>query len=155
MKSTFLILFLGISVQAAAAQSLRLQKYPAQVFSGRPAAAKISSPRARIYRTVIRNGAREGPNFAGHYTIVVWGCGLNCRQLAIVDARSGEVFFPSNLLQINFLFEDTAEFLQFRKNSRLLIVVGSMVGTNDDWRTGKYYYEWKNQRLLLVHAIKK
>ena len=108
-----------------------------------------------MYRTVIRNGAKEGPNFAGHYTIVVWGCGLNCRQLAIVDARSGEVFFPSNLLQINFLFEDTAEFLQFRKNSRLLIVVGSMVGTNDDWRTGKYYYEWKNQRLLLVHAIKK
>jgi len=150
-----MILFSLVCAQAAVTQSLRFQKYPAQVFSGPVAAAKISSPRARMYRTVIRKGAKEGPNFAGHYTIVVWGCGLNCRQLAIVDARSGEVFFPSNLMQVNFLFEDTEEFLQFRKNSGLLIVVGAMVGTNDDWRTGKYYYHWKNKRLWLVHAIKK
>src|SRR5262245_4303970 len=129
MKRSFLmILFSLVCAQAAVTQSLRFQKYPAQVFSGPVAAAKISSPRARMYRTVIRKGAKEGPNFAGHYTIVVWGCGLNCRQLAIVDARSGEVFFPSNLMQVNFLFEDTEEFLQFRKNSGLLIVVGAMVG---------------------------
>ena len=159
MKTILHIILIISLAQAAIAQSRslpRFEKYPAlSKFRGKPAPTKLSSPRARMYRTVIRNGAKEGPNFAGHYTIVVWGCGMNCMQLAIVDARTGEVYFPPNLMQVNFLFENTEEPLQFQTNSRLLIVLGTMVGTGDDWRTGRYYYEWKNNRLKLVHAIER
>ncbi len=36
--------------------------------------------------------------------------------------------------------------LQHRKNSRLLIVAGA----KNDEEVGKFYYEWKNNRLRLI-----
>ena len=46
----------------------RFEDYPVRErFTGRPAPVDLSSdPRARRYRTVLREGARKGPNFAGH-----------------------------------------------------------------------------------------
>src|SRR5262245_33590984 len=43
-----------------------------------------SNPIARNYRTAIRSGMKSGPNFAGHYTLVVWGCGTSCSSFAVV-----------------------------------------------------------------------
>jgi len=63
-------------------------------FAGKPAPVKLLTTEARRYRTVIREGAREGPNFAGHFTIVTWGCGAGCVQFAIVDAKTGLVYSP-------------------------------------------------------------
>jgi hypothetical protein len=51
-----------------------------------------SNPRAWSYRTRLRQGTRKGPNFAGHYTVVSWGCGSNCESNAIVDALTGRVY---------------------------------------------------------------
>lgn len=60
---------------------------------GEPAPVDLSShPRARRFRTVLSRGAAEGPNFAGHYTVVSWGCGTMCQEFMIVDARTGRVF---------------------------------------------------------------
>lgn len=28
---------------------------------------------------------------AGHFTLVVWGCGISCVSLAVIDAKTGEV----------------------------------------------------------------
>jgi hypothetical protein len=33
----------------------------------------LSSPEAHQFRTNLREGAKKGVNFAGHYTIVTWG----------------------------------------------------------------------------------
>src|SRR4051812_38998112 len=52
---------------------------------------------ANSYRTNLRNAAKEGVNFAGHYILTTWGCGTNCSQTAIIDARNGQVFFPEEL----------------------------------------------------------
>ena len=81
----------------------RFDQYPAlATFNGSVAPADVrSSPQVRLFRTRIREGAKQGPNFAGHYTIVFWGCGTGCVSLAIVDARTGKVFFPSNLGSID------------------------------------------------------
>jgi hypothetical protein len=69
--------------------------YPVhEKFGGKPAAVRLDSSEARRFRTVLRNGSAEGPNFAGHYTAVVWGCGLGAFRLAVVDARNGKVSFP-------------------------------------------------------------
>jgi hypothetical protein len=62
-------------------------------FRGRPAPVRLATdPQARFYRTKLREGAREGPNFADHLTVVTWGCGSGCQVNAIVDARTGRVF---------------------------------------------------------------
>jgi hypothetical protein len=162
MKIIWLIIAIISLTQVATAQNkspLRFKDYPAKVFKGKPAPAKISGSRARLFRTVIREGAKEGPNFAGHYTIVIWSVGLNLMQLAIVDALNGKVYFPSQLLQIVVPFNlselDTEYSLDFQLNSRLLIVAGGRMGVGDDEEYGKFYYEWRNNQLRLIHAIKK
>ncbi len=63
-----------------------------EAFTGIPAAVDLEShPLARQFRTRLTEGAKQGPNFAGRYTIVEWGCGTNCQQVAVVDARTGRV----------------------------------------------------------------
>lgn len=63
-----------------------------EIYHGVPAPVELDShPQARQFRTRLSEGAKHGPNFAGHYTVVEWGCGTNCQQLAVVDARSGRV----------------------------------------------------------------
>ena len=74
-------------------------------FSGTPAPVDLRShPDARRFRTVLREGSRAGPNFAGHYTIVTWGCGTNCQQLTIVDSRSGRVYFAPFTVETSIHF---------------------------------------------------
>jgi hypothetical protein len=64
-----------------------------ETFRGKPAPVDYKSHRlARIYRTVITEGAKEGTNFAGHYIFVHWGCGSNCSASAVVDAKTGKVY---------------------------------------------------------------
>ena len=106
-------------------------------------------------------GAKDGPNFAGHYTIVRWGCGSDCRQFAIVDARTGTVYFPRELTQIDsgpYIGDDplaSEESLQFRRDSRLLIAVGRRYVGEKDRGIGKYYYRWQNNKLKLIDSLKR
>src|ERR1051325_7876212 len=37
---------------------------------------------------------KQGPNFAGHYFAIRWGCGTGCARMAIVDASNGKVLPP-------------------------------------------------------------
>ena len=78
----------------------RFADYPAAPTKRRPAHLQLVAPKARQYRTVLRKGAAEGPNFAGHYTIVHIGCGAGVTCFAIVDAWSGAVHFPGNVTAV-------------------------------------------------------
>jgi hypothetical protein len=124
----------------------------AEKFNGRPAPVKLSTAEARRYRTVIRQGAREGPNFAGHYTIATWGCGSGCVQFAIVDAKTGAVYLPRFYVVARMHFDEETqepdEPLQFRIDSKLLIVSGSRNEKNE----GIYYYSWDGRRLALIKS---
>lgn len=67
-----------------------------------------------------------GPNFAGHYRIVTWGCGSACLELAIVDLENGRVHFPGKLKRDDYQgVRDGTEPFNFRKDSALLVVAGS------------------------------
>ena len=65
------------------------EQYPEHTSYRGPIAAPDvrSNPESRMFRTMIRKGAKRGPNFAGHYTMVFWGCGARCAAVAI--ARIG------------------------------------------------------------------
>lgn len=122
----------------------------AERFKDKPAPVRLATREARRYRTAIREGAREGPNFAGHYTIVQWGCGAGCVQFAVVDAKSGAVFMPTFYVGPRALVEGQSgepdEPLQFRIDSRLLIVSGAPNEKNE----GVYRYTWDGKRLRLL-----
>lgn len=110
-----------------------------------------SHPRAYRFRSALRAGVRKGPNFSGSYTIVSWGCGVACQELAIVDAKSGKVFFPKalRLNAYHVVHEDPLPSpFQFQLNSSLLVVVGA---PNDGEEKGIFFYHWNGKDMELVH----
>jgi len=93
-------------------------RYQTQIDRGR-----IMTPdfrgRDRAYatlRTRIRDGAKAGPNFAGHLTLVEIGCGAGCRVVPVVDIRTGRVLdFPLGGE------ENLSLVLRYRPDSRLIV----------------------------------
>jgi len=61
-------------------------------FTGVPETVDLSSYKgAQKYRTKLKEGARKGPNFAGHYTIVTIGCGTECQENWLIDTQTGKI----------------------------------------------------------------
>jgi hypothetical protein len=97
------------------------ENYPAiEQFRGQPASVDLSShPNARTFRTRLREGAKKGPNFAGHYALVWWGCGNECQQALVVDLRTGIVYGLAGPSAKGPL--ESSRGLEFQPTSRLII----------------------------------
>jgi len=122
-----------------------------EVYSGVPVEVNFSSdPDAVNFKTRLVDGAAKGPNFAGHYTVITWGCGTSCMVVAIIDAKTGKV----NILPgVNPWVE-----LGYRIDSSLLVV-------NDDPKFGREtaanknasifntdYYDWNDGKLNPLYS---
>ena len=87
-----------------------------------------SHPLAKKFRSALRDGAKKGPNFAGHYALVSWGCGTACLRFAFVDTASGKVYFPERIESVSAAMpageDDPRSLLRFRRDSRLLEIDG-------------------------------
>jgi len=137
-------------------------QYPVRAIYRGPVAAPdvMRDPESRLFRTMIRRGAKRGPNFAGHYTLVFWGCGAGCVAVAIVDAQSGKVFHPDNLStidNINVAYEELeppdGELVKFRRDSKLLVVMGGI--NEDSARRGISYFIWDREQLRRIRFVHK
>jgi len=137
------------------------ESYPAVVWRGKVAPLnQRSHPLARKYRTVLGEQIRsEGVNFAGHYTIASAGCGTGCSITAIIDARTGQAFFPNEFYTWTGIVgdyepPDGEDPWTYRAGSRLLKAIGRPhIGKPGEERygpSGIYFYEWKNNRLRQV-----
>ncbi len=72
------------------------EDYPVtEFFTGEPAAVNLEShPDGRTFRTALTRGAEAGAEearFAGHYRIVVIGCGTSCQTVWAVDLVDGSL----------------------------------------------------------------
>ena len=68
---------------------------PAAIYSGKAVFPGPGNPLAKMYRTRVRNGLKDGPNFAGRYSLIEVGCGTSCKIVLLIDASSGEMIrFP-------------------------------------------------------------
>jgi hypothetical protein len=119
-------------------------------FAGTPASPQLTTPEARRYRTVIRQQGAAGPNFAGHYTIASWGCGSTCVGFVVVDAKTGSVSLHPSVRRVMQVPYQTEPVLQFRVDSRLLVIAGETEGPDGTSRVGKFWYEWKDEQFVLV-----
>ncbi|NHZ64369.1 hypothetical protein [Massilia genomosp. 1] len=105
--------------------------------------------------------------FAGHYLFVHrGGCGAGCHQSLIVDLRNGRIHEPKqiSLVQANVntltptlckkldidCMQDT---FSFRKNSKLLVVVGAVDGNES--KRGIYHFRWDDDKLALISTLEK
>lgn len=163
MNKLLFIAFAIFSMNAAAAA----QKVPSfksyAVKVGRKESKQpdlASNKNARMFRTNLRNAAKEGVNFAGHYVFTTWGCGTSCLESAIIDARTGKVFFPSILQGVGAGFcdlPDDTETLVYKSDSRLLILSGFKGGAQNDANEGCgiFYFEWTGANFKQIKFIPK
>jgi hypothetical protein len=121
-----------------------------------------SNPIARTYQTVLRQEMAEGPNFAGHYKVALWGCGMACAMFAVVDLNTGKVITPKEVTRVlgthlaadDFL-PDTASNgwgFRFKKDSALMVVVGTP--DENKSRSGAYYFVLRDETLRLIHTTR-
>ncbi len=107
----------------------------ASAFSGVSAAVDYSSDSTgATYKTQYTTQVPKGPNFAGHYTVVTWGCGSNCIVYTIVDNMTGTIYPGGG--------SDTGD-VQFQKNSSLIIEKNT---------NGSKFYVWQDNTLELVYT---
>jgi hypothetical protein len=142
-----------------AAQRPAFSAYAVSVEKARVRAIDFkASPDAKSFRTRLSAAIKEGVNFAGHYIVVGWGCGTGCISGAIIDAKNGRVYWPIQFYAMATGIDGNDYVdkpVEYRKNSRLLILRGSPgVKDNDPEKpSGEYYYEWRNNDLRLVKLI--
>jgi hypothetical protein len=127
------------------------EKYPVtKTYEGKPVPPLLDTPRSIEYRTRIRNGAKEGPNFAGHYTVISWGCGTSCGVYVIVDAQTGQVYWPP---EISRGVELNVAEPEYRLNSTLMVVAScpppEIYGYKDCKRM---YYSWIGSKFSLLKS---
>jgi hypothetical protein len=114
-----------------------------------PAPPRLSDPRARRFRTVLREAAKEGPNFNGHYRVVSWGCGTNCIEWAVIDLAGGDVWMAPDPL-VSCWFPDGApdakvpDWFALRINSSLLIQHECRSPSNRQTFDTTNYFAWKH-----------
>lgn len=142
------------------ADAPRFEDFPAQrqriTRQGGPI---LSTREARTFRSVIGAAAAQGPNFAGAYTVAVWGCGGSCTDFAVVDNRTGRVTFTAGLRPIaGDHGGDAPDYgaglyynLRFRPDSRLLILVGAP--REDESRDGVTFLEWRDGQFHQLRFI--
>jgi hypothetical protein len=126
----------------------RFADYPAgAVFRGTPAAPDFKRrPDAERFGTFLREGARRGPNFAGHLRVVEWSCGASCQSWMIVDARTGRIYDSP---------EPGVFGLDFQLTSRLLVVNTLARFRASDPPSGvptTKYYVWRDGRFELIQT---
>lgn len=71
----------------------KFEDYQVEVYKGELAPPDFSSnPDAKRFITRITKACKEGVNFAGHYTLVTWGCGSPCQSGVVVDRKTGKIY---------------------------------------------------------------
>lgn len=173
MRYTILAaLILTLSLGAQAQRRPSYAEYHSRVETIRNIKVDLKSHKnANRFRTNLRNAAKDGVNFGGHYILTGWGCGTNCSEWAIIDARNGRVFFPREFEGVGFGFCDLPEKampkdepktahetegpLYWQKNSRLIVLTGMTGGGLDDPKAkcGNYFFEWTGTALRRVGFI--
>lgn len=168
MRSSVFLALLAITLGSGAQSQMPVRRCPApfaqmlsdKTFSAyavkapargsRPVPADVRTGEAHLFRTVIREGAKRGPDFAGHYTLIPIGCGSATTCIAIADAQTGKIYFPPELKSATSLMVETGDIerINYRRNSRLLIVIGYV--NENPKSAGASYFLWRSGKLSLV-----
>src|SRR5436305_1231053 len=89
------LFYFGLTLVAKPWQHPMFSDYPVkEIFHGSSKPVDLKShPKARQFRTVLHEASMEKPSFAGYYIVAEWGCGTYCHEAALIDARTGAVYF--------------------------------------------------------------
>jgi hypothetical protein len=168
----------AVFAQGTTTRLPKFEDYPVkEVFNHTPHPPVLTTPQQRRFRTRIREGVekgwgvwingewskeqnRPGPNFAGHYIVIVWGCGSGCIEMAMSDAETGAVYDPpiSNggfalpMLVLPNSAGGAAD-LQYRVDSRLMIVRATPHSDRRDAIPYAFYFLWQGNHWTLLRRV--
>jgi hypothetical protein len=161
MKAILKLIISMLLFTAANAQTPTFARYPAKVEKATAKDMNFKSHKdAKMFRTNLRKSLKEGVNFAGRFIVSSWGCGTSCMESAIIDAKTGNVFFPVELRGSSFGEGEVSQgddSVIFKKNSRLFIING-YTGRDHEQSPRKYgvwYFEWTGKAFKLIKYVKK
>ena len=101
---------------------------------------------------MIRDGARQKPNFDGHYIVATWGCGADCETGAIIDAHSGRVVLLPVVAGSPQDARSNSTHFDYRLDSALLVING-MIG--EEPPMGTHYFTFDGEKLTSIKTIAK
>ncbi len=145
--------FADLNLEARVRDNLPVFKnFPvSEIFKGTPAPVDfLSHPSALDFYTRISEGAKKEPNFAGHYTIIEWGCGTGCQAGVIFDAETGKIY---NLQPSEFGRD-------YRVSSSLLIINPDVEELFKEYPNAVpkgisiFYYKWENNNFKMIKEKK-
>ena len=128
--------------------------YPAdEVYNGKNAPLVLTKS-DRLFRTRLREAARQKPNFAGHYILTTWGCGTTCVTGAVIDANTGRVYwFPHTTCCWDANVDDKFNPIEFRLQSRLIVFSGRRNEKEND--NGAHSYKFENGHFIYIRSVMK
>ena len=155
MRSLGLISFFALSISAPALARTPPaipdpKQYPVEtIFKGTPAVPILDTKHARYYQTRILEGAKAGPNFAGHYTVVSWGCGMASFDFVVIDTITGKVYSsPERCITYSIAYDLPIEDVLmghpgFKLDSKLLLTIGLKDGdpANGEGKATMYLFD--------------
>jgi hypothetical protein len=148
-----------ISAQQLPARLPKFVDYPAEVFRAKKPPLMLDREDLQ-YKTRLRALYNSSPNFGGHYSISVVGCGTDCIFLLVVDVKTGrstsfDVPSGEDLAHCDedrfrdakggMIFHDFV----FRPESRLFLVIGKMAGNE----CGVRYFVENDGKMTLLRDV--
>jgi hypothetical protein len=120
------------------------------VIINKSVAPDLSTGRARQYKTRLRQAIKLPANFAGHYRLVIWGCGTSCATGAVLDKSDGRVIFLPFTICCSEDYSDDFQPIAYRQDSRLIVFSGLIdeAGVN-----GAHYYLFDGRKFGLLKTI--
>ena len=156
MKTAVLMTTMLLALAASSPPTLAAQQsdvpqfvqYPAPaVYTGKPARVILKTEDDRLFRTRLRNAAKQSANFAGEYVLTTWGCGTSCLYGAVVSLKTGVVtFLPGTVC----CWSGEGERLQFRLTSQLLVTAGVI---NEESEHGTHFYEFTGDTFTHLKTV--
>lgn len=117
--------------------------YPAEAYAGERRMPDFSGAASeyRVYRTLLTEGAAQGPNFAGQFALVQVGCGAGCNAVYQIDLATGGVS--------EITFAPSVNEIDSRADSALLKARWFIApeGGNAEWICHYENFVWRDGRL--------
>jgi hypothetical protein len=136
-RAVALLVMICISTYAEAQKLPRFKDYYVGVFGSPMGLLDQSYVRPLAEQELLQAAAWQPVNFGGRYQLVEWSCGAHCVTGSIIDATNGQLW---SLPLVDAFGMDSASgfrHLNFRPDSTLLIISGSIRGGAEK---GRHYY---------------
>ena len=97
-------------------------------------------------------------DFAGHYIVAGWSCGMWCNLNPIIDAKTGKVYWWSGILSVcfpdldkDFTCNENFSNVEYKIDSRLVVFFGYRNG--EAGSRGFHYYKFENGRFIHLKSV--